>query len=174
MSNTSRARPRTPGAGADAARDPSTTVGISGIEAHLGYWLRAVSNHVSHAFQARVERHGVTVAEWVVLRALFDVDAAKPSDLATSLGLTRGAISKLVDRLAAKDLVAVVGDPRDGRAQRLSLRPAGRRLVPRLAALADANDAEAFGYLDPRRRAAMLATLRAIAARLGIRGSPVD
>lgn len=168
MSNTSRARSRTPVPEAGQADH-----GISGLETHLGYWLRSVSNQVSQNFQNRVEQHGVTVAEWVVMRALFDADAAKPSELATSLGLTRGAISKLVDRLAAKDLVAVVGDPQDGRAQRLSLRPAGRRLVPRLAALADANDAEAFGHLDPRLRAELLTTLRAIATHLGIRGSPV-
>lgn len=170
MSNTSPARPRTPVPASVRAADN----GISGLEAHLGYWLRSVSNHVSQSFQNRVEQHGVTVAEWVVIRTLFDAEAAKPSDLATTLGLTRGAISKLVDRLAAKDLVAVVSDPQDRRAQRLSLRPAGRRLVPKLAALADANDAEAFGYLDPRQRADLLTTLQAIAAHLGIRGSPLD
>lgn len=170
MSNTSPARPRTnvPASGLAASE------GISGLETHLGYWLRTVSNHVSQAFQNRVQQRGVTVAEWVVMRALFDADAAKPSALATDLGLTRGAISKLVDRLVAKDLVAVVGDPQDGRAQRLSLRPAGRRLVPKLAALADANDAEAFGHLDARQRAELLTTLQAIAARLGIRGAALD
>lgn len=170
MSNTSPARPRTPTPASERVADD----GISGLETHLGYWLRSVSNHVSQTFQNRVEQHGVTVAEWVVMRALFDADAAKPSDLATSLGLTRGAISKLVDRLVAKDLVVVIGDPQDGRAQRLSLRQAGRRLVPKLAALADANDAEAFGHLDPRRHAELLTTLQAIAAHLGIRGSPLD
>jgi DNA-binding MarR family transcriptional regulator len=76
--------------------------GVSELEAHLGYWLRAVSNHVSHAFKTKVERRGATVAEWVVLRALFDADGVKPSELAAKLGLTRGAISKLVDRLVAK------------------------------------------------------------------------
>jgi DNA-binding MarR family transcriptional regulator len=152
----------------------ATSNDISGLETHLGYWLRAVSNHVSQAFQNRVEQHGVTVAEWVVMRALFDVDAAKPSDLAANLGLTRSAISKLVDRLAAKDLVTVDSDPQDGRGQQLSLRPAGRRLVPKLATLADANDAEAFGHLDPRQRAELLTTFRAIATQLGIRGSPLE
>ena len=34
--------------------------------------------------------------------------------------------------------------PADGRAQTLALTPAGRALTPRLAVLADANDAEFF------------------------------
>lgn len=147
---------------------------MSELEAHLGYWLRAVSNHVSHAFKVKVEQHGVTVAEWVVLRALFVRDGVKPSELATTLGLTRGAISKLVDRLEDKELVVVRDDDRDGRAQLVALRPSGRRLVPKLAALADENDAEAFGHLDPEQRASLLATLKAVVAHLGLRGAPVD
>ncbi len=43
---------------------------VSTLEAHLGYWLRYVSNHVSHAFALKVAAHGVSVAEWVVMREL--------------------------------------------------------------------------------------------------------
>ncbi|MBL8635110.1 MAG: MarR family transcriptional regulator [Myxococcales bacterium] len=149
-------------------------VGISELEAHLGYWLRVVSNHVSHAFKAKVETLGVTVAEWVVLRALFDSDGIKPSELAAKIGLTRGAISKLVDRLAAKDLVSIHSDAQDGRAQRITLRAAGRRLVPKLAMLADENDAEAFGHLDLTKRSALLAMLKELVEHLGLQGAPLD
>ncbi|MBL0937894.1 MAG: winged helix-turn-helix transcriptional regulator [Gemmatimonadaceae bacterium] len=146
---------------------------LSTLDAHLGYWLRAVSNHVSHAFKMRLETHGVTVAEWVVLRALFDRDGVNPSELAATLGLTRGAISKLVDRLVVKELVSVRSDPRDGRAQLIALRAPARRLVPKLAALADENDEEAFGHLDHEQRVAMLALLKEIVERLGIGEAPV-
>jgi DNA-binding MarR family transcriptional regulator len=174
MSSTSRNKARTRGKELDASETSRALPGVSELEAHLGYWLRAVSNHVSHAFKAKVERHGVTVAEWVVLRALLDADGVKPSELAATLGLTRGAISKLVDRLVAKELVAVRSDVRDGRAQRLTLMASGRRLVPKLAALADENDAEAFGHLDPAQRASLLATLQGLVEHLGLRGAPVD
>jgi DNA-binding MarR family transcriptional regulator len=172
MSNTSHGKRRA--RGIDAHRRSSPQADVSELEAHLGYWLRAVSNHVSHAFKVKVEQHGVTVAEWVVLRALFVRDGVKPSELATTLGLTRGAISKLVDRLAAKELVSVRSDVHDGRAQLVTLRASGRRLVPTLAALADANDAEAFGHLEPAQRASLLATLKSIVEHLGLRGAPVD
>ena len=75
---------------------------LSSIESHLGYWLRYVSNHVSHAFALKLAGAGITVAEWVVLRELYDSESA-PSALADRLGLTRGAISKLADRLIAKE-----------------------------------------------------------------------
>lgn len=124
--------------------------------------------------KAKVEAHGVTVAEWVVLRALFDHERIKPSALAHQLHLTRGAVSKLIDRLYAKQLVSCQADEQDRRAQLLSLSSTGRKLVPRLASLADQNDREAFGHLDPEQRAALLALLKDLARRHALKGAPID
>ena len=146
----------------------------SDLTAHLGYWLRDVSNHVSQAFARKVEAHGVTVAEWVLMRQLLDEAAVAPSNLADRLGMTRGAISKLADRLVAKSLLRRAADPEDGRAQTLALTPAGRTLVPGLAALADANDAEFFAHLTPDDRAALLRILRGIVEKGGFTSPPVD
>ena len=52
------------------------------LAAHLGYWLRYVSNHVSQGFARKVEAHGVTVAEWVLMRSLLDDQEVAPSRLA--------------------------------------------------------------------------------------------
>src|SRR5579871_5530340 len=103
---------------------------VSELEDHLGYWLRHISNQVSHAFARKVEARGVTVAEWVMLRVLFGHDALAPSALAERMGMTRGAISKLTDRLAAKQLVLRTTDKDDRRYQALALTSAGRALVP--------------------------------------------
>lgn len=146
----------------------------SGLEAHLGYWLRAVSNAVSQSFARKVEAEGVTVAEWVVLRVLYDTDRIAPSLLAERIGMTRGAISKLAERLVRKELVLRKEDPNDRRAHTLVLQPAGRALVPRLAALADRNDEEFFGALAPRERAQLEGLLRKIAAVRELSQVPTD
>lgn len=146
----------------------------SGLEAHLGYWLRFVSNHVSHAFQRKVEALGATTAEWVVLRSLLDEDGASPSGLAESLGLSRGAVSKLVDRLVAKGLVEVRHDSEDRRRQSVRLTPAGRELVPRLAAEADRNDSEFFGGLSASEQAALAGLLQEVVRRQRLKGRPMD
>jgi DNA-binding MarR family transcriptional regulator len=146
----------------------------SDLTAHVGYWLRFVSNHVSQAFARKVEEHGVTVAEWVLMRQLLDAKSAAPSRLAERMGMTRGSITKLADRLIDKALVVRTADPEDGRAQTLRLNSAGRALVPKLAALADANDAEFFDHLSPNERAALVKTLRAIVDRRGLVSLPVD
>jgi DNA-binding MarR family transcriptional regulator len=147
---------------------------VSPLGAHLGYWLRFVSSHVSHAFGRKLESRGVTVAEWVILRELYEGDTVAPSDIAARVGLTRGAISKLCDRLAAKSLVIQAPGKGDRRYQVLQLTPAGRALVPKLAALADKNDAEFFGHLKPAERAAIEAALKEIIRRRGLKTVPTS
>src|SRR5690242_3057419 len=93
----------------------------SALGDHLGFWLRFVSNAVSHSFAGKVEAKGVTVAEWALLRVLYDADGAAPSRASEQLGMTRGAVTKLADRLIGKGLLLRRADPTDGRAQTLSL-----------------------------------------------------
>jgi DNA-binding MarR family transcriptional regulator len=147
---------------------------LSALESHLGYWLRYVSNHVSQSFARKVEAHGVTVAEWVLMRRLLHEDALAPSRLAERMGMTRGAVTKLADRLIAKSLLVRAANLEDGRGQTLSLTPAGRALAPALAALADANDAEFFDHLAPKDRASLLRILRGIVEQRGLKSVPVD
>ena len=138
---------------------------ISDLTAHIGYWLRMVSNHVSAAFAAKLADKGITVAEWCVMRALYDTESMAPSHLAQTMGLTRGAITKLADRLIAKSLILRQASAQDGRAQTLALTEEGRALVPDLAALADFNDAEFFDALTPEERETLIRLLKSLAQR---------
>ncbi|MGE4218368.1 MAG: MarR family winged helix-turn-helix transcriptional regulator [Alphaproteobacteria bacterium] len=147
---------------------------VSPLDAHLGYWLRYVSNHVSHAFARKLAQRGVTTAEWVVMRALYDRVSLSPSALAEALGMTRGAITKLADRLVAKSLLRRERVRGDQRYQALLLTPDGRDLVPDLAALADANDAEFFGHLAPAERSALETALKEIVQRHALGAVPTD
>lgn len=146
---------------------------VSGLESHLGYWLRFVSNHVSHAFGEKIGERGVSVAEWVVLRELFG-DAAAPSEVAARMGITRGAVSKIADRLAAKDLITRAQGKDDARYQTLALTRKGRALVPALAALADQNDDEFFGHLDKAERRKIADAMREIVRRRALNNVPID
>src|ERR1700734_3383170 len=112
-------------------RAKDSQAGVSDVRSHTGFWLRFVSNHVSHAFAQKLVGSGVSVAEWVVLREMFDTSITSPSVLAAATGLTRGAISKLIDRLVQKDLVSRAEATEDRRFQDVRLTSAGRTLVPR-------------------------------------------
>ena len=133
---------------------------VSELKKHAGFWLRFVSNHVSYAFAAKLERTGVTVAEGGILREMYGTESSSPSTIAVRTGLTRGAVSKLVDRLFAKELVTREDRTDDRRYQSIALTATGRRLVPKLAALADENDEEFFSSLSAKEREALVATLK--------------
>ena len=146
----------------------------SDLETHLGYWLRFVSNHVSHAFAGKLADTGVTVAEWVTIRTLYGKAPLPPSRLAEEMGMTRGAITKLADRLIAKALIVRATSPDDGRAQTLALTSRGRKLVPELAALADRYDAEFFSDLSAAERRTLLRLLKRMVERNRMTAVPVD
>ncbi|MHB1328206.1 MAG: MarR family winged helix-turn-helix transcriptional regulator [Gemmatimonadales bacterium] len=147
---------------------------VSALDSHLGFWLRFVSNHVSAGFRRRVEASGVSVAEWVALRTLYDSGQGSPGMLVAALGMTKGAVSKVVDRLEAKGLVRQRPSREDGRARDVILTEKGRALVPRLAQLANENDAAFFGHLSAARRAQLTALLRSLVKHHGLEQVPVE
>ena len=65
---------------------------VSDLKKHVGFWLRFVSNHVSHAFARKLLASDVTVAEWVVMREMFDDQETSPGVLAERIGMTRGGV----------------------------------------------------------------------------------
>jgi DNA-binding MarR family transcriptional regulator len=147
---------------------------VSPLEAHVGYWLRFVSNHVSQALRLKVEGKGVTVAEWVALRAVYRRKACSPSALGEALGMTRAAVSRLLDRLAAKRLVQRGVTGADKRYQSITLTAAGQKLVPVLAALADANDEQFFGHLSIAERTQLIELMKQVVRVQRFKDVPVD
>jgi DNA-binding MarR family transcriptional regulator len=147
---------------------------VSDLRVHVGFWLRFVSNHVSHAFARKLHLSGVTVAEWVVMREMFDNEETSPGMLAEGIGLTRGGVSKLVDRLVGKGLVTRRERADDRRFQSVSLTAAGRRMLPQLAALADDNDEEFFHPLSAKERAALIATMKKLVQANDLQTLPTE
>ena len=145
---------------------------VSALPDHLGYWLRMVSNAVSHGFARKLDAVGVTVAEWVFLRMLYDVDSIAPSLLAERMGMTKGAITKLAERLVGKGLVTRAADTRAGGRQSLALTAGGRALVPKLAKIADENDASFFEVLDASERRHLARILKKIGSRHRLAKAP--
>ena len=145
---------------------------VSDLKKHVGFWLRFVSNHVSQAFARRLLASGVTVAEWVVMREMFGDEETSPGILAERIGMTRGGVSKLVDRLVSKKVITRRERSDDRRFQSIALTAAGRRLIPQLAALADRNDEEFFHPLSGAERAALIATMRKLVQAHGLQSLP--
>ena len=132
----------------------------SPLEDHLGYWLRRVSNHVSGTFARALQAQYISVAEWVALRHIQSGQNMTPGELAKQLGMTRGAISKIIDKLECKQWILQSKNPGDNRVQWLTLTPQGEQRLPELAQIADANDKKFFGCLDADEQGTLRELLR--------------
>lgn len=147
---------------------------VAGLEDHLGYWMRRVSNHVSGRFARELEARETSVAEWVLLRLLLERVEASPAELAEAIGMTRGAVSKIVAKVEAKEWVVSNPDPDDGRALRLRLTRKGQKVVPELAEIADGNDAQLFRCLGKSERAELRRLLMKLTECNEIQGIAVE
>jgi DNA-binding MarR family transcriptional regulator len=151
-----------------AAAKPAT------LDSHIGYWMRMVSNQVSGEFKRLLAARGVSVAEWVALRRLFDVAGTTHGELVEALGMTKGAVSKVVHSLERMKLVSRSPDRADARSESLSLTASGRTLVPKLARTADRNEAHFFGHLSATERTRLRAMLTALARHHRFDETPIE
>jgi DNA-binding MarR family transcriptional regulator len=149
-----------------------STPSPSPLEAHLGFWLRFVSNHVSIRFQQLLEAKGVTVTEWVALRTLWARNETSHAELIQSLGMTKGAASKVISRLEEKGLARRQLAGESSREQSLVLTASGKAAVPQLAALADANDDHFFGHLSSDERQTLMNAMQALVQQHQLKDIP--
>lgn len=155
-----------------------STPSLPSLEDHLGYWLRRVSNPVSESFAKKLQARQVTVAEWVALRLIFAGQESgtrvTSSELVKQIGMTRGAISKVLDKLEAKDWITRTTNPEDSRVQWLGLTPEGSLVLPELAQLAEANEEAYFQCLTPQEQATLRSLLEKLAQQHHLSTVPTE
>lgn len=135
--------------------DAAAKAGHSALEVHIGYRLRRVSNHVSGSFAKALQERHVSVAEWVVLSHVDEHPEIRPAEIAEMVGLTRGAISKVLDKLENKKWITRTTLESDNRGQVLLLTQQGQRVLPELRQIADRNDQRFFACLSAREKAVL-------------------
>ena len=109
-----------------------------------------------------MEAKHASVAEWVVLCRVGAQPGITPGEIAEAVELTRGAVSKIVDKLETKNWIRRSIEVKDCRVHLLSLTRPGARILPQLAKIADENDRTFFAVLT----AAESATLRRLLGKL--------
>lgn len=139
----------------------------SQLDEHLGFWLRKLSNQVSEGFAERVKKYDCSVAQWVVLRVLFDHDALPLKEVVARVRVDQGSLSRMVDRLLLRGLVSRRENPFDRREISISLTKEGRKLVPVLAREADENDRVFFESMTQKDRAHLLKSIHSLLAQNG-------
>lgn len=92
----------------------------------VGYLMRRIISLVSQGVERELEPAGLTNAQWVPLLKLQMGVASTVAELARECDLDAGSMTRLLDRLEAKDLCRRVRSLEDRRVVNLELTDAGR------------------------------------------------
>ena len=114
--------------------------------------------------QRMASMHGLSLTECDVLAALRRAPPPhelSPTELYSAVLISSGGLTKVLHGLEQRGLISRVADDKDRRSRRVRLTPAGRALVERAAAAAQASDKELFsGALSTAETARLAALLR--------------
>ncbi|RIL04835.1 MAG: MarR family transcriptional regulator [Proteobacteria bacterium] len=114
-----------------AARDLDAATADAAL---LSLRVLQLAEDLTRAYDVHVRGHyGVSSGRLSLLLLLARGGATRPADLAERAGLARATVTRLLDGLARDGLVVRRRDGDDGRARRVELTAAGRRLLQRIA-----------------------------------------
>src|SRR4051794_39666668 len=133
-------------------------------EQSVGYVMKGVMASIANQVDRRLVEHDLTHAQWVPLFKLAHGECGTVAELARTLQSDPGAMTRALDRLEAKGLVARVRSSEDRRVVNLELTDAGREVaavVP--AVLAEVLNLHLAGFTEPEWRSLldMLKRMRA-------------
>ncbi|HYW31736.1 MAG TPA: MarR family transcriptional regulator [Gemmatimonas sp.] len=153
--------PEHDGPAQDGGRTPDLDAASS---AALRLWVimaRAHSAIAAHA-AADVARHGLTLAEFGILEALYHRGSMLLGELQRRILVSSGGITFLVDRLTAKGFVERRTCESDRRARYAALTPRGEALVAEIFPAHAAALTQAMSTLEPHQQHAVADCLRAM------------
>jgi len=135
--------------------------------AGLGFYLREAYRAFSRQFHARLARHRITHAQWVLLWFLSQAGSLTPLELSRRAGIQKASATSVIDALKKRRLIRGDQDSVDRRKVNLQLTPAGVELMQELIACAAATNAEARGKFSDKEVETLLRLLRGVTASLG-------
>ena len=98
----------------------------------FGYLVRDTSRLMLRALAVDLEKHGVTIGQYFVLRELWENDGATPSELSTRMGILEPSTNSALDALERRALITRVRSESDRRRVHVHVTPEGRDLRGRL------------------------------------------
>jgi DNA-binding MarR family transcriptional regulator len=132
------------------------------VDDYLAALLAQASQLISSEFHEVVRRHGLSVSEWRVLATLAGSEPMSIGRLAQVAVLKQPTVTRMLDRMEAKNQVDRVAHDGDRRVTLVRITAAGSRIVARLIALARAHEAKVLEPFGLARAEGLKTTLRRI------------
>jgi MarR family transcriptional regulator, organic hydroperoxide resistance regulator len=151
-----KAKKPAPGPGKPVIR---STVGV-------GFHLREAYRAFSRDFHARLARHGVTHAQFMILWLLSQAGSLTPLELSRRAGIQKASATSVINALKKRCLIRGDQDNADRRKINLQLTDAGVALTRDLLDCAAAANADARSGFSEKDLETLLRLLRGVVANL--------
>ena len=136
------------------------------LDSYLPYLLNRAGARIATAFGEEVRPLGATLQMWRVLAALRERDGRRMGDLSETTSIEVSTLTRLVDNMEKKGLVARRRAAGDARVVALFVTAAGRRLTQRILPIAERYETVALEGFEPREAEALKAALRRLYANM--------
>jgi len=136
------------------------------LDSYLPYLLNRAGARIATAFGEEVRPLGATLQMWRVLAALRERDGRRMGDLSTTTSIEVSTLTRLVDAMEAKGVVARRRAADDARAIVLFVTPAGRRLTQRIVPIAERYEQVALAGFSDAEAERLKAALRRLYANM--------
>ncbi|MGZ5905651.1 MAG: MarR family winged helix-turn-helix transcriptional regulator [Reyranella sp.] len=136
------------------------------LDSYLPYLLNRAGTRIAASFSEEMRRLGATLQMWRVLAALRERDGRRMGDLSETTSIEVSTLTRLVDNMEKKGLVARRRDADDARVVALHVRPAGRRLTRRITPIAERYEAVALAGFSAAETKTLKAALRRLYANM--------
>jgi DNA-binding MarR family transcriptional regulator len=138
---------------------------IAAPEAHVSCWVKRAEVRFSKSFAKILKQAGLIASEWAVVRELYGPANWGPIELGLAMGMSKGGMSKLIQRLVKKGYVTKKRNATDHRYRNVRLTDLGRIRVPVIAAMEKSVDREFFGPLRGGGRYRLTQSLQRVLTR---------
>jgi DNA-binding MarR family transcriptional regulator len=136
------------------------------LDSYLPYLLNRAGARIATAFGEEVRPLGASLQMWRVLAALREKDGRRMGELSATTSIEVSTLTRLVDQMEKKGMVARRRDPADARAVALFVTAAGRRLTRRIVPIAERYEQVALEGFGAREAATLKAALRRLYANM--------
>lgn len=126
----------------------------------LGYFVRRAQVWIFQDFIGRLASLDISPAQFSVLVVVDANRGLSQAELATTLGIERARLVRLLHRLEQRGLIQRLPSSADGRRHALRLTRDGQRVLARAKTLSDEHEAGLIKRLGPERYKLLLETLR--------------
>lgn len=138
----------------------------SPLEDSIGYLIRDTQRLIARRLQEKLDRHGLGLGQWYMLRVLWNGDGLTQRDLSARIGTGEPNAVLALNGLQDMGLIKRTPDPTDGRRNLIRLTPAGKRLGVKLAPIVEEMNELIGAELNAKERAALKALVLRVRSSL--------